>query len=322
MSAEKTNQSFGGFFRKYNTIVVSIILIVALFVVGNIMTGGSFATPLATVKTASVIAFFGLGQMLIIGSGGNIDLSVGYNATLVACICAGIMDGQNSGLPLSILVAVGIGALVGLVNGLFSVCVGLPSLVVTLAMSQMLQGILDVFTSGHSIGGRPAPILNNLIAKSSGRFPNVVFLLVAVTVVAMLILYKTKIGNRLVACGANATAAHLSGVHVKRVQVLAFVACGIIAGLMGLVLMGNMNSAFKDMGSSYVMPCIAAVVVGGLSINGGHKNYIGVILGAIVLQTLSNLFISLGWGDAGRYVGYGAILFLMLVIYVREKVSR
>ncbi len=303
-------------------ISLCIILIVILFVVGNIITGGNFASPLATVKFASFIAFFGLGQMLIISAGGDIDLSVGYCATLVSCLTAGIMDGQNVNLFKAILVAVAIGLAVGLINGVFTIYVKLPSLVVTLAMSQMLQGIVNIYTAGHTISGKPSPVLPTLIAQNTGKFPNIIFLLLIVTVVFMLVLYKTKIGNRLVACGANETAAHLSGVKVKKVRLLAFMTCGIIAGLMGLVLLGNLGVAFKDMASSYVMPSIAAVVIGGLSINGGHKNYIGVILGAVVLQALTNLFVALGWGDAGKYFGYGVILLLMLIVYVREKVSR
>ena len=76
------------------------------------------------------------------------------------------------------------------------------------------------------------------------------------------------------------------------------------------------------MASQYVMPSIAAVVVGGVSLNGGEGNYINVVLGAMVLQTLTNLFVSYGLGDAGKWLGIGAILLLMLIFYVREKMSR
>jgi ribose transport system permease protein len=76
------------------------------------------------------------------------------------------------------------------------------------------------------------------------------------------------------------------------------------------------------MGSAYVMPSIAAVVVGGVPLRGGETNFIGVIIGAVVLQTLTNLFIAFGWGDAGRWLGYGAVLLVVLISYTREKMSR
>jgi len=83
-----------------------------------------------------------------------------------------------------------------------------------------------------------------------------------------------------------------------------------------------MGIAFKDMGSNYVLPSIAAVVIGGVSLSGGDGNYIGVILGAIFLQTLSNFLIALGWGDAGKWLGYGALLFVLLILYVGKRRRR
>jgi ribose transport system permease protein len=82
-----------------------------------------------------------------------------------------------------------------------------------------------------------------------------------------------------------------------------------------------MGIAFKDMGSNYIMPSIAAVVVGGVSLMGGAGNYIGVILGAVFLQTLTNLLVALGWGDAGKWLGFGILLFILLIVYVRNRRS-
>lgn len=308
--------------KENSTMILCLALIVLLFLIGNVITGGRFASPASTLKFASLIAFFGLGQMLIICAGGDIDLSVGYCATLVSCLTAGMMDGKNENLWKAVIMAILLGICIGAVNGALTVYVRLPSLVVTLAMSQILQGVVDVYCAGFTISGKPSPFLTWLVARNTGAFPNILFLLIILTFITMWILNETKAASRLPACGANETAAHLSGVDVKRVRIFAFIICDVIACLMGLILLGNLGLAFKDMASSYVMPSIAAVVIGGLSINGGHKNYLGVILGAIVLQTLTNLFVSLGWGDSGKYLGYGLILLLMLIVYVREKVSR
>ena len=310
------------FIGSYSKIVLCIVLIVILFIVGNIMTGGSFATPMATLKFAFFTAIFGLGQMLIISAGGFIDLSVGYTATLVTCLTCEIINGEDGNLWKAILIAIAIGVIVGCVNGFFSVYAKLPSLVVTMAVQQIIQGIVDFYSSKHTLGGTPNPMLQQAIAKNSAGIPNNLFILIIVAAVAMFLLYKSKIGFKLTACGSNPVTAHLSGIRVKRVQMLAFIACSIIAALMGIVLFGNMGAAFKDMGSTYVMPSIAAVVIGGVNINGGEKNYIGVILGAVILQGLANLFVALGLGDAGRYLGSGIILLAMLIVYVREKSSR
>jgi ribose transport system permease protein len=310
---------------RYKKLIIAFLLIVLLFVVGEIVLETFFSVGqiLLTVKLASFIALFGLCQMVVIASGGSgLDLSVGYMATMTAVFTAAIMDGQNSNLWLAILVALGLGIAVGLVNGVLTAYVKLPPLVVTLAMANILQGIINAYTAGKNITGRPSPVLQIIAAKSTGMFPNILFILLIVAPVVMIIMYKTKWGLKIFGSGANQTAAYLSGVNVKMVRCTAFIISGTLASLMGLVLIGNMGIAFKDMGSNYVMPSIAAVVVGGVSLTGGEGNYVGVLLGAIFLQTLTNLLVALGWGDAGKWTGFGIVLFVLLIVYVSNRRRR
>jgi len=130
-------------------------------------------------------------------------------------------------------------------------------------MSQILQGAINVYTAGRNITGRPSPVLQIIAAKSTGIFPNILFVLLLVTPIVMVVAYKTKWGLKRFGTGTNKTAAYLAGVYVKRVRFTSFVASGVPASLIGLLLLGNMGIAFKDMVSNYVMPSIAAVVVGG-----------------------------------------------------------
>jgi ribose transport system permease protein len=310
---------------RYKKLIIAFLLIIFLFVLGEIVveTFFSFGQILLTIKLAAFIALFGLCQMVVIASGGSgLDLSVGYTATITAVFTAAIMDGQNSNLWMAILVALGLGIAVGLVNGVLTAYFKLPPLVVTLAMANILQGVINVYTAGRNITGRPSPVLQIIAAKSSGIFPNILFILLIVTPIVMIIMYKTKWGLKLFGSGSNETAAYLSGVNVKMVRCTAFIISGTLASLLGLLLLGNMGIAFKDMGSNYVMPSIAAVVVGGVSLTGGDGNYLGVILGAIFLQTLSNLLVALGWGDAGKWTGFGIVLFVLLIVYVSNRRRR
>jgi ribose transport system permease protein len=313
------------FFDRHRKLFVALLLIIFLFLLGQITVSNflSLGQILLTIKLASFIALFALCQMFVIAGGGSgLDLSVGYAATITSVLTASIMDGKNENLWLAVLVALGIGIVVGSVNGALAAYVKLPPLVVTLAMSQMLQGTINVYTAGRNITGRPSPVLQIIAAKSTGIFPHILIILLIVTPIVMIILYKTKLGLKLFGTGTNETAAYLSGVNVKLVRFTAFLASGVLASLLGLLLIGNMGIAFKDMGSNYVMPSIAAVVVGGVSLTGGDGNYIGVILGAIFLQTLSNLLVALGWGDAGKWVGFGTVLYIMLILYVSNRRSR
>jgi ribose transport system permease protein len=319
------NSAVYGAVDRYKKLIIAFLLIILLFVVGEIVLETFFSVGqiLLTIKLAAFIALFGLCQMVVIASGGSgLDLSVGYMATMTAVFTAAIMDGQNANLWLAILVALGLGVAVGLVNGVLTAYVKLPPLVVTLAMANILQGIINAYTAGKNITGRPSPVLQIIAAKSTGMFPNILFILLIVAPIVMIIMYKTKWGLKLFGSGANQTAAYLSGVNVKMVRCTAFIISGILASLMGLVLIGNMGIAFKDMGSNYVMPSIAAVVVGGVSLTGGEGNYLGVLLGAIFLQTLTNLLVALGWGDAGKWTGFGIVLFVLLIVYVSNRRRR
>jgi ribose transport system permease protein len=312
-------------YDRYKKLIIAFLLIIFLFLLGQITVSNFLSLPqiLLTVKLASFIALFGLCQMIVIAGGGSgLDLSVGYIATMTAVLTASMMDGKNENLWIAVAAALGIGIAVGSVNGVLTSYVKLPPLVVTLAMSQILQGGINVYTAGRNITGKPSPVLQLLAAKSTGIFPNILSVLVVVTPIVMILLYKTKWGLMLFGAGTNETAAYLSGVRVKLVRCVSFVISGVMASLIGLLLIGNMGIAFKDMGSNYVMPSIAAAVVGGVSLTGGDGNYLGVILGAIFLQTLTNLLVALGWGDAGKWMGFGIVLFILLIVYVSNRRSR
>jgi ribose transport system permease protein len=249
------------FYDQYKKLIIALLLIVFLFVLGQLTVSHflSLGQILLTVKLASFIALFGLCQMVVIASGGSgLDLSVGYTATMTAVFTAAIMDGQNSNLWLAILVGLGVGILVGLLNGLLTAYAKLPPLVVTLAMANILQGVINVYTAGRNITGRPSPVLQVIAAKSTGIFPHILVILLIVAPIVMIALYRTKWGLMLFGAGSNETAAYLSGVNVKLVRCVAFVISGVLASLIGLLLLGNMGIAFKDMGSNYVMPSIAA----------------------------------------------------------------
>ena len=312
-------------FQRYKKLWFVVILIAILFIGGEIAVGNflSLSQVLLTVRMAAMIALFALCQMIVMSSGGDgLDLSIGFNATLTAVLTASIMDGSNGNLPLAILVAVVLGAGIGTANGLLSAYMKLPPLIVTLAMGTILQGIINVYTAGHNITGRPSPILSTLAAGTTGIFPNIVFLLTVVLVIVVIVMTKTSVGRKIFGVGANETAAYLSGINVRATRLKSFIFSGIWASCMGLILLGNMGIAFKDMGSNFIMPSIAAAVVGGVAMGGGEGNYLGVVLGSVFLQALTNLLVALGWGDAGKWLGFGIVLFAMLLFYSREKRSK
>lgn len=321
------------FYSANRKVINTLLMVIIVFVGGElIMTlfkgspPGTFLSSrqvFLTIRLAAFVALFGLCQMLVICvGGGGLDLSVGYIATLAGILGARLMDGGNAGIPAAILTAIVIGAFFGLCNGLLTAYAGLPALVVTMAMSNIVQGIINAYVAATPIRGMTAPLLETLAAQFTGIFPNILLVILIAVIAMSIIMRKTKIGVKILGVGSNETTAYLSGVNVRRVRCIAFIVSGILAALIGLLLVGYLGQASKDMGSNYVMPSVVAVVVGGCSINGGEGNYLSVVLGAIVLQSLTNLFVALGWGDAGKWLGYGIILLAMLALYVRSKRSR
>lgn len=320
------------FYESNKKNVIALGMIVLVFVAGELIMGsimgakpGSFLSStqiLLTIRLAAFIALFGLCQMVVISVGGGLDLSVGYIATLSAVLSSRIIGGQNSNLLLGVLLALVIGAAFGFANGVLISYAALPPLVVTMAMANIVQGIVNAYVASFNIKGQAAPALVWAVAKFTGPLPNILFILAVVCIVAHILLKYTQVGVRILGVGSNETTAYLSGINVRRVRCMAFVVSGMCAAVIGVLLVGNAGQAYKDMGSIYVMPSVVAVVIGGISIVGGQANYFSVVLGAVVLQSLTNLFVALGWGDAGKWLGYGIILLLMLIAYVRNKRSR
>lgn len=316
------------FYKKHVKVINSLLMCIAILVLGDLILGirsGTFGSFLSvsqifiTIRLAAFTAVFALCQQCVISAGGGLDLSVGYVATLAGIWGGHLMNESNVGLLPAIAVAILLGGAVGLLNGLLTSYIRLPSLVVTMAVGNIVQGIINAFTAKVPIEGYASPLLSQMCAKFTGPIPNIAFFIVIVIVVVSVIYSKTKIGIKVLGVGSNETAAHLCGVNVKRVRCIAFVVSGVVAALGGLLLLGYLGHASKDMGSNYVMPSIVAVVVGGISIDGGESNFVSVFFAVIFLQSMTNLFIALGWGDAGKWLGYGLILVIMLTAYIRNK---
>lgn len=159
-----------------------------------------------------------------------------------------------------------------------------------------------------AISGGVSDWLKNLSGQSSLGIPNIPFLWALVIFISLMVLTKTKTGLRLYGVGANETNAELNGVKTKRTRALAYGVSGAIAAMSGVFLLGYIGNAFLDIGSAYVMPSIAAVVIGGVSLAGGSGSYLGVVWGALVLTTLSGILVNLKMGEGGKQIVFGVLL--------------
>ena len=301
--------------------LLALLLAVALFFLGDLLRPG-FANPAQAVNIVRLAAFLGIisaGQTLVILSGGEgIDLSVGAVATLGAILAFRLIDGQNAMVLVGLLVALGAGTLVGLINGVGISAVGIPPLVMTLGMTGVVQGAILVVTQGQLEGGA-APIMRDLIADPLLLgVPGVVIFWLGLAAALWLLLERTVYGKQLFAIGVNRTTARLSGVRVPRVVVATYALSGLLAGLGGFMLLGFTQSVFLNLGARYVFPSVAAVVVGGTVLAGGQGSYFGTMAGALVLTLLTSLLTAVQLPEAVQQIVLGATLLGLISIYGRQ----
>jgi len=262
------------------------------------------------------LAILGLGQGAVIIAGG-LDLSVAWAITFPAIVVTTFANGSDTAAIWAIPLALGLGALIGLVNGMLVVGFRLSPIIATLAVGSVLEGIALVFSGGAPTGAAP-PMLAAFV---NGRFlglPPIVWFLFAFVVVATLVINYSAFGRRLRATGSGEWVARLSGVRTGSVVVRAYVLSGFCAALVGLLLAGFTAQAYYDMGKPYLLASIAVVVVGGTSITGGRGHYLGIFGGALVFTALSSLLASTSLPEAMRSIIYGVVL-LGAVAMLRDR---
>jgi ribose transport system permease protein len=305
--------------------IAAFFLSIILFIVGGFINPGfaNYGVAMNILRVAAFLGIMAAGQTLVILSGGGgIDLSLGSNVTLGAIIVFMIVNGRNGmvlpALGLNLLLGLAIGA----INGIGVAVLNVPAIVMTLGMSGVVQGIILIISQGASTGGA-APIMNDIIAKPLiFNIPGVVFVWLALALVIWVVLERTRYGKELFAIGVNREAARLSGVNVKWVIIVTYMLGGMLATFGGFVLLGYTKDVFLSLGSSYTLPSVAAVVIGGTAIAGGRGSYSGTVAGALVITLITSLLTTLMLPQSVREIVYGGVLIILLVIYGRQSSLR
>lgn len=305
-------------------LVVAVILICALMLLGEILSPG-FASGRQMLRLLIVAALLGIvaaGQNLVIlGGREGIDLSVGGVVSLSAIIAGNIMNGTDAAIPVAILVCVAIGALFGLLNGIGVTLLRIPSLVMTLGMLGVLQGLLVVIRQGVP-SGRAAPALSDFVAQPFWGLPGILWLWIVIGLVMAFVLKRTVFGHRIYAIGANEQAAYMAGVPVKRMRVALFMLSGSFAAIAGVCLLGYSGLSFANVGEQYMLPSIIAVVFGGTPLSGGKGGYTGTMAGAVLLVVLQSILTTLNIEESGRQMIFGATLLVLMFFYGRGRSMR
>jgi ribose transport system permease protein len=323
---ELTISSRERFWRAVRGTAPIFVVLLALLVWIAIL-NPNFTQPsvfLAFLKRAAPLTILAAGQLFVIVSG-EIDLSVGSLVTAVVVAAAGLTEGDPDRTWWVVAALFGLGLLVGLVNGIVTTRLHVPSFITTLGMLLILQGAVLYWSGGAPRGSLPD---NFRIFGRRGiedvplieQLPYSVIILVVVGIAAVLLLHRTTFGKQLFAAGGNPRAAALSGVDVPLVRTLAFVLSGISAVIAG-VLVGGFAGISQDAGSGYEFQAISAVVLGGAVLGGGRGSMVAAMAGAVALEALFTLLNLLGLPKPLRDAVQGLII-IGAVAYAAYRLRR
>lgn len=251
---------------------------------------------LNVLRQASLIFLVASGLTFVILCGG-LDLSIGANVAMSACLAAMVIKGTNS-IALGCAVGIGCGAFVGLLNGVMVTVLRIPAFIATYGMMWILHGVTYWFMHGETIHGFPSEFR----ALGSGYalgIPIPVYLMLLILCIGSYLSQHTNWGQEIYATGANTEAAELSGIPVVVRRMGVYLLSGLMAGIAALVFLARLNSAEGDMGEALTLQAIAAVLIGGTSLFGGTGTLIGTLVGTLVLTVVLNgmnlLSVSANW---------------------------
>jgi ribose transport system permease protein len=195
-------------------------------------------------------------------------------------------------------------------------------MIFTLGVDSVMRGLMVAHTGGFAPQTDATPLMRTLAAGRVLGIPAAIFVWAAVSVVVAVTLSRTGFGRSLYATGSREGAAYLSGIRTRAVIVGAFVASGLCAAMAGVLLAGYSTRAYQGMGNAYLLPAIAAVVLGGTRILGGSGRYAGTVVGVVLIVLLNSVLSIMQMPEAGRQIIYGTVIVAMLLVYGRsEKIT-
>lgn len=300
-----------------STITVAILCVVLLLGARFISPSlGSWSQVETVLVLGSFLVVLSFGQGVVILTGG-LDLSLPAVITLGGILATNWIGVYDTSAWYLLPVVLMICASVGLVSAIGIIWLKVPPFIMTLAMSIIVSSILLGYTKGTPRGASPDAALA-LMKGSIFGLPAVITFVILFVIVGWLFQSRSAIGRYLYAVGMNVDAARVAGVPVVLVQTLPYVISAVCAGLVGIMLVGYSNGATLRMGESYLLPSIAAVVIGGSSILGGSGSFLGTVGGAILLTTLGTIISAIGLEFGLRTIIEGTIVLVALLL-LREE---
>ncbi|MDR1576323.1 MAG: ABC transporter permease [Treponema sp.] len=312
-------------FALTNQIGMALLFSVLLFLTNVILSPRSLnINAFGSIFALTImLAIASAGQtIIIISGGGGIDLSVGAVMSLTALLTVGIMRGSEGYFLATLLMSIGLGAAAGLVNGVGVALIGLPPMIVTMCVANVVTRLQYVLTEGKPSGTASPWFTRSMTYRIGGVIPTSVFYGFCIFLLVLFILNRSRYGMRLFLTGNNERAAYLSGIRTARIKIIAYVTAGILAGVAGFLGAGYMNFVRGSTFDTFTMRTIIAVVIGGALLTGGKGSYIGTLAGALLITVLTNCLAVFNMSQATTDMVMGIVLIAILAMYNRTAPVR
>lgn len=318
----------------FNSLVLTCVLLL-LYILFAIITPMkkanadfvSYSRILSIMKYACFMGFLSLGVTFVIATGG-IDFSIGP-----VMFCAALISGYQitvGGWPLvlGIVVSILVGACFGVINGLLVTYAGLPSFITSMASMMLAKGLGSVFTKTQSVSwpqlGEPNGWFRNFLSVKAGgmEFPTGLLLLFLGAAICAMVLNKTMLGRYILCIGSNREAVRLSGVNTKKWETLAYVICGMMAGIAAIFFVAQNTTVQPGLGDTFNNEAIAGCVMGGTSMTGGVASIGGTLIGVLIIALLQEGIMAMGFPIHYQYVITGIIVLIVVWADLRSRRRR
>jgi ribose transport system permease protein len=309
-TTEKTKRDFGSVLQKQGLLVMLLLLIIffRIFEKEYFLTFDNFITILVGATALGIMA---AAQTPLIVSGG-IDVSVGSVVALTTVLVGKLLA---TGMPswLVVILAIVAGTSVGVLNGFIVVQLGVNPFITTLGTMSFFSGLAFILSSGQTVSIRD-DLFDWFLYTKPFNIPVFVIILVVVMAFALFVERKTVVGRNIFAIGGNREAARLSGISIKMLPLGLYAVSGLSAAIGGLILVCQLGAASPQLGTSYLLSVVTAVILGGTSLAGGRGSIVGTAMAVGILATLSNGFAHLQLPSYGQTTALGAALIIAVLI--------
>jgi ribose transport system permease protein len=294
-------------FARYATIIGLALMIVIFSILSPdaFPTLNNFINVLNQASLATIIAG-GLTLAVIVG---ELDLSIGYAASLHGILVTGLIVHNKMPIALAIVIVLALGALIGVINGLIVTKLRVNSVIATLGVGTIIVGLAFAYSSGVPIvAGVPEGFLQLSLGRWLLGIPNPIIVMAIVVAGLWLLVERTAIGQEIQAVGGNPIAARLAGIDVDRIKILGFVISAVCAALTGALLASRLGSGTTSAADSYLLTAFAAVFLGSATLRDGEFHVLGTFIGTLIIVFGFNGLNIFGAPTFSQYVFQGAIL--------------